>query len=72
MFEGKEGREGHTLSVDIRRIVPISNYQDNVHEAQEGREGYTLSVDIRMIVPISDYQDCVLGAGGQGRTYTQC
>ena len=32
----------------------------------------TLSVYIKRIVPISDYQDCVWGAGGQGRTYSQC
>ena len=50
MFEGLEGREGHTLSVDIRMIVPtlsvdirmivpISDYQDCVWGA--GGQGRT-------------------------------
>ena len=55
MFGGQEGREGHTLSVDIRMIVPtlsvdirmivpISDYQDCVWGRRAGKDIHSVLI----------------------------
>ena len=41
VYGWQEGREGHTLSVDIRMIVTISDYQDCVWGAGGYKRTYT-------------------------------